>query len=112
MDAELVRGVGATAGIAGVALGTLVQILRPMLQKRVLGTMSKANAYKLLRTIVVGCLIIAVAGIAAWLISPLSSGGNDNIKDAPKINQSTRGECSPALSGVAGNVTINGNCGK
>ena len=110
MDTELVKGVGATAGILAVVIGMLVQVFGPMLQKNVLSSMSKQNAYRLLHTIVVGCLLIAAVGIAAWAIAPPVAPKQEDANSDVKGAQTTHGNCSPNVAEVKGNVTVNGDC--
>ncbi|MBF3537082.1 hypothetical protein ISG10_05305 [Burkholderia pseudomallei] len=105
MNADLVKGIGATAGVAGVAIGMLVQVFRPILHKSVLSSMSRTQAYSLLRLIVIGCLVVAVAGILAWSFAPGHKQGG--VADGAGVSQNTTGPQSPAISGVTGDVTIN-----
>ncbi|WP_321935601.1 hypothetical protein [Paraburkholderia sp. J8-2] len=112
MDANLVKGIAATTGVAGIALATLVQVLRPILHKSVLASMSKADAYKLLRVIVFGCVAIAIIGIVAWVISPSIVMATPEDNGGTVIRQTTSGNCSAAIAGVKGNISINGDCAK
>lgn len=66
MDAELVKVVGATVALSGVAIGSLVRAFRSSLHKGVLSSMSETRAYSVLRVISIGWLVVAVVGIVAW----------------------------------------------
>jgi hypothetical protein len=109
MDADLLKGIGATAAVAGVAIGVLVQVSRPLLYQRVLSSMSRTQAYLLLNKIVSGCLVVAVAGAMAWSIA--SSPTKD---EAPTISRPSSVGCGSAVKNDVndcGNVNITGQPG-
>lgn len=67
MDAEILRLVGQVAGIGGVSLGVLMLLFRDVIRKKIFPTLTKEQAYKLLRLILVLVWHVALTGIGAWV---------------------------------------------
>lgn len=66
MDAELLKIVSQVAGIGGIALGVLLLIFRDVIRKKIFPMLTKEQAYKLLRFVLVLAWLAALAGIVAW----------------------------------------------
>jgi hypothetical protein len=69
MDAELVRIAGQIAGIGGLAIGALLILYRDVIRKNIFPQMTKDQAYRLLRLIIILAWSVAIVGIAAWVIA-------------------------------------------
>ena len=67
MDAEILKFVGQSAGIGGVALGVLLLVFRDVVRKKVFPTLTREQAYKLLRLVLILVWFVALAGIGAWV---------------------------------------------
>ena len=73
MDAELLKVVGQVAGIGGLALGVFLLLFREVIRKKIFPMLPPAEAYRLLRLIIVAVWSVAVVGIAAWFFSAQGS---------------------------------------
>ena len=69
MDAALLKAVGQVAGIGGLALGVFLLLFREIIRKKIFPRLPPAEAYKLLRLIIVAVWSVAIVGIAAWIYS-------------------------------------------
>lgn len=67
MDTELLKAVGQIAGIGGVALGVFLLLFREVIRKKIFPMLPPAQAYQLLRMIIVAVWSVAIVGIAAWV---------------------------------------------
>ena len=67
MDTELLKVVGQVAGIGGLALGVFLLLFREVIRKRIFPMLPPAQAYRLLRLIIVAVWSVAIVGIAAWV---------------------------------------------
>jgi hypothetical protein len=88
---------GRAAGIGGIALGVLVLVLR-----QVLGTVPGLPATDqagVVKIIVVGCFVIGIAGIGAWIIALAFA------KPPARQSVETKGADSPGVV-AGGNVHI------
>jgi hypothetical protein len=100
MDAELLKTLGETLGIAGVALGIFFLLFREVIRKSIFPKLEKADAYRLLRLVTVLIWSVAVIGIAAWVWgNGRTSGGS----------ASTTGSKSPIVQDTKGDVRIDYN---
>ncbi len=73
-----------------------------LLRKSVLGRLSEANAYRLLRLVTVCVWIVGLAGIAAWVWE--RSPAPQTEAETPGIK--TEGAQSPVVEGTEGDVNI------
>jgi len=91
MDAEILKIVGQVAGIGGIALGVLLLIFRDVIRKKIFPMLTKEQAYKLLRLILVLVWIVALAGIGAWVwVSTHPNGGaSDSAFKALEVHDRT-----------------------
>ena len=83
MDAEILKIVGQVAGIGGIALGVLLLVFRDVIRKKIFPTLTKEQAYKLLRLVLVLVWLVALAGIGAW-VWVSTQGGNGKVDGAFK----------------------------
>jgi hypothetical protein len=67
VDAQILRTVGQVGGIGGVALGVLLLVFRDVIRKKIFPTLTKEQAYGLLRLVVLLVWVVALTGIAAWV---------------------------------------------
>ena len=65
---DILKTMGAVAGIGGLALGVFLILFRDFLRKLLLPKLGKEQAYRLLRLFLVLVWSIAVIGIAAWVV--------------------------------------------
>ena len=63
---NIFRIVGATSGLAGLAVGMIVILFKEVIRKRIFPMLPKREAYGLLRLVLVLSWSIAVVGIGAW----------------------------------------------
>jgi len=66
MDLETLKTVGQIAGIGGIALGVLLIVFREVIRKAIFPQLTRQQAYKLLRLIVILTFAIAALGLTAW----------------------------------------------
>ena len=66
MVIPILKVVGTIAGIGGIAVGVLLIIFRDIIRKNIFPNLTKIQAYKLLRLIVILCFIVAILGITCW----------------------------------------------
>ncbi|WFP63372.1 MULTISPECIES: hypothetical protein [unclassified Mesorhizobium] len=69
MDAAVLKAVGQVAGIGGLALGVFLILFREIIRKKIFPKLPPAEAYRLLRLIVIAVWSVAVVGVAAWVYS-------------------------------------------
>jgi hypothetical protein len=69
MDAQILRAVGSIAGLAGLAVGMILLLYREIVRKNIFPTLTKRDAYRLLRNLAVLAWSIAVVGIFCWVWS-------------------------------------------
>ena len=66
MDLRILQVVGEIAGIGGLGLGVLLIIFREIIRKNIFPTLSRPNAYGLLRLIAILTWSVAILGLIAW----------------------------------------------
>lgn len=66
MDTSFFETIGKIAGIGGIALGVFLLLFRDVIRKNIFPNLTKLQAYKLFRLIVILVWTIALAGIVAW----------------------------------------------
>lgn len=67
MDPSILKVVGQIAGIGGIALGVLLIIFRNIIRKNIFPQLKPAEAYKIIRLIIILTFVIALSGIIAWV---------------------------------------------
>jgi hypothetical protein len=67
MIPEILKTVGQVAGIGGLALGVILVLFREVIRKNIFPNLSKVQAYKLLRMIIILTFLVAIVGIFAWV---------------------------------------------
>jgi hypothetical protein len=93
MDLSQLKSLGEVAGIGGLAIGVVLLLVRPLIDK--LGILPPAQRGPLVRLIAGGAFGIGVLGIGAWLIAGMTGGPTAR----------TAGNQSPAIIG-GGNVSV------
>ena len=93
MDLSQLKFLGEVAGIGGLAIGVVLLLGRPLIDK--LGILPPAQRGPVVRLIAGGAFGIGVLGIGAWLIASMTGG--------PAAT--TAGNQSPAIIG-GGNVSV------
>lgn len=81
MDLSSLAELGKAAGVAGVAIGMIVLLVRPIVDST--SSLPRAERAPMLRSIMIGAFGIGGLGIVAWLLASLASvpgggGGNCN----------------------------------
>jgi len=69
--------VGKVAGVGGLALVVMMFVFRDMIRRRIFPMLAPAQAYRLLRLIVVCVSTISLAGLAAWAWTEVKKNGPD-----------------------------------
>jgi hypothetical protein len=69
MEPEILKIVGQVAGIGGIALGVFLLIFRDVVRKNIFPSLTKTHAYHVIRLVLILAFLVALAGIAAWLVS-------------------------------------------
>jgi hypothetical protein len=88
MDAELLKIVGQVAGIGGISLGVLLLVFRDVIRKKIFPRLTKKQAYKLLRFVLLLTWLVALAGIGAWIwVSTYSVQSNVTVRTANDLRQ-------------------------
>jgi hypothetical protein len=83
MDLSSLAELGKVAGVAGIAIGMIVLIARPMIEGA--KNLPRAERVPMFRFIAIGAFAIGGLGILAWLIATVAapptggSGGNCNV---------------------------------
>ena len=67
MDFELLKIFGQIAGIGGLALGTFLILFREVIRKKIFPRLTKSQAYRLLKLMVVLIWSIGAIGIISWI---------------------------------------------
>jgi uncharacterized protein YjbI with pentapeptide repeats len=78
MDAEILKVVGQVAGIGGIALGVLLLVFREVIRKKIFPMLTKEQAYRLLRLVLLLVWLVALAGVVAWVWVATHSKGEPN----------------------------------
>lgn len=77
MDLSSLAELGKVAGVAGIAIGMIVLVVRPMIERA--KDLPRAQRAPTFRLIAVGAFAVGGLGILAWLIAtPRSGGGSGN----------------------------------
>lgn len=66
--------VGKVAGVGGLAITAMVLVFRDLIRKKIFPMLPAAQAYRLLRLIVLCVATISLAGLAAWAFVTLNPG--------------------------------------
>ncbi len=66
MDAQVLKIVGAVAGIGGIALALFFWLFRDIVRKNIFPKLTTDQAYKTIRLLMILATVVALAGIASW----------------------------------------------
>jgi hypothetical protein len=100
VGASLLTTLGKILGVGGSALGVFFLLFRELIRKSIFPKLKKEDAYRLLRLIVVSISLVAVVGIAAWILG-------DRIGVARSVV--TTGDQSPVIQDAKGDVHLEFN---
>jgi hypothetical protein len=89
MDLSSLAELGKVAGVAGIAIGMIVLIARPMIEGA--KDLPRAERAPIFRLVGIGAFAIGSLGIAAWLIVAIA---------APPSGGSASGNCNVASGGI------------
>ena len=78
MDLSSLASLGKVAGVGGIAIGAVVLLVRPLIDK---AGKAKPEQLALFRLIAIGAFAIGVLGIVAWVMGP--GGGSTHVDVAP-----------------------------
>lgn len=79
MDVQILRTLGETAGLAGLAVGMILLLYQAIVRKNIFPMLTRTDAFRLLRTIAVLSWSVAIFGILCWVLSTRS--GRHNSSD-------------------------------
>lgn len=68
-DLSVIEKIGQIAGIGGISLGVLLLIFKEIIRKNIFPSLTKNQAYNIIKLIVVFTFVVAISGIAAWVWS-------------------------------------------
>ena len=100
MDINLLKTLGQTAGIGGIALGIFLISFREIIRKNIFPNLTKKQAYRLLIVSILSLWSIGVIGILSWIYT------KDRVNSNTKIVQDSKGDNSPNVSNIKGDVKI------
>ncbi len=66
METELLKTVGQIAGVGGVALGILFLVFREVLREALFPRLTRDQAYRLMRFIILATWSVAIVGLLTW----------------------------------------------
>ena len=69
MNRTLFETLGAIAGIGGIALGVFLLLFRDVIRRNIFPNLTREQAYKIIRLVLILTFLIALAGIGAWVWS-------------------------------------------
>ena len=69
MDPAILKTVGEIAGIGGISLGVVLILFRDVIRKNIFPKLGVAEAYRLLRLIIILVFLIGIAGLTAWVVT-------------------------------------------
>jgi hypothetical protein len=97
MDLSSLAELGKVAGVAGIAIGMIVLIVRPMIEGA--KDLPRAQRAPTFRLIAVGAFAVGGLGILAWLIATIAappggaSGGNCNVTSGGILSGGNKLNC-------------------
>lgn len=94
MDLSSLAELGKIAGLAGLAIGMIVLLVRPIVEQA--SSLSEAQRGPLFRIVAIGAFSVGAIGIVAWAVAGMNFG--------PAV---TSGGCGIATSSGATTNTIN-----
>ena len=89
MDPSILKTVGQVAGIAGLSIGMLVIVFREVIRKNIFPTLTKAQGFNLLLTIVVFSFIVAIVGLLFSYLTSKQKPPETTVKVTKENNATT-----------------------
>lgn len=80
MNIEILKTMGAVAGIGGLALGVFFLLFRDVIRKNIFPKMGKTQGYRLIRLFMILVFSIAVVGIGAYVVISLTQGQQNHVR--------------------------------
>ena len=85
MNPEALKIIGAVAGIGGLSLTVLLLIFREVIRKKIYPSLTQNQAYRILNKVIILVTLVALAGIAAWVITELYRPSGQNSTDSGSL---------------------------
>ena len=70
---EILKIVGQVAGIGGLSIGLIILVFRDILRQKFFPRLTKAQAFRVIRMIIICTWSVAIVGICAWVITVLNT---------------------------------------
>lgn len=106
MDAESLKTVGQVAGLAGVVVSLVFALFKEIIRKKIFPNLTKEQAYRIIRLIIISAAIVAVTGIIAWAAVKIPK----NVSKTTSSEQQTQEEEDPVsvklISARPGNTDV------
>ncbi len=109
MDRELLKVLAQYAGLGGVAVGAFILVCRSILARNILPKLSRPEAYRLLRLIVIGVWSISMLGLGLSFLPPTAKpAGAAGQEVSPHPTEARREDPQPASAGPAASQRAEG----
>jgi hypothetical protein len=79
METSILKIAGQVAGLAGLAIGLVIIIFREVIRKNIFPKLPVAEAYKVLRMVLILAWSTAIVGIGAWVLVSIAQPKNAAI---------------------------------
>lgn len=87
MTIDILQTLGQIAGIGGISLGVFLILFRDVIRKKIFPTLTKKQAFSLIRLFMILCFLLALAGLGTWVYiesSQNSVGEGGDVKEPKK----------------------------
>lgn len=84
-SASILELMGKLAGIGGLSLGIFLILFREVIRKNIFPNLTKAQAYKVIKLIIVLTFVIAIFGISTWAYVELAKKGDEQEYTGPTV---------------------------
>jgi hypothetical protein len=88
MDLEVLQMLGQVAGIGGIALGVFLLLFRDVIRKKIFPKLTKKQGYHVILVCMILSWSVAIAGIAAWVLTTTKTEGASHKLTKPVVTAS------------------------
>lgn len=84
---SILEKIGRIAGISGIAIGVFLFIFKDMIRKNIFPSLSRQQAYNIIKLVLILTFLIAVLGIGAWVWSESIKNGQGRANDTHNVDK-------------------------